>query len=261
MANLPAYKDVDDFWSGLVDRFGNALRANRPSVDRVGAIVSTNWYQVYGAGQSYDANSEELPRLSLSRPTVGKRVLVVRTDSGERIVLGGIFEDGDNDDVAYQTELDAVNTALDSRLDTLEALNPILIGDIDDHVVWAENSGSNAITSSTTNTTTPQTALSVSLTLPGAGSTWHVMALGFVDVICSTASQTANINTKIDGVLGTNKTSPPLSTSVYSTGKNSNARGGIAGNQTITVEVTYYANAGTVTARNPQIAAFGRRQT
>lgn len=244
-----AFQDVDQFWSGLVDRFGNALQRNRPSVEKVGAIVSSNFYQVYPSGQSHDAESEELPRLSLARPTVGSRVLVARSDSGERFVLGRIFESGDDDDVAYQSELDAVQAL---------AAAAILEGEIDDHFVVAENSSSGAVIGSTTNTSTPQTALNVNITLPAG--TWSVLAVGSINMICSVANGKANVNTKIDGTLGSNKQSAALSTSVYSRAVNSNVVGGINGGQTITLEVTYFcAQASTITANNPQIWGFARR--
>src|SRR5687768_13447789 len=95
-----SFQDVDQFWGGLVDRFGNALRQNRPSVETVGAILSGTHFQTYPRGQSHDADSEALPRLSLAHPVVGSRVLTVRSDSGERFVLGRIFETGDDDALA-----------------------------------------------------------------------------------------------------------------------------------------------------------------
>lgn len=257
MANLPAYQDVDQFWSGLVDRFGNALRANRPSVDRVGAIVSTNWYQVYGAGQSYDANSEELPRLSLSRPTVGKRVLVIRTDSGERIVLGGIFEAGDNDDVAYQTELDAVNTALDGRLDALEALNPVLIGTVDDHVLVTSHAQSSADTGSTTSTVNYATAISLAFTLPAG--TWSVDIQGGCGLLHS-AGNTARWATRLDGTEQTARTGDcPSASPNYRMCVDNYAQGAVASGAH-TATFAYRASAaGTVSANNPWLIVVAVR--
>lgn len=129
-----------------------------------------------------------------------------------------------------------------------------------EQTVWGENTGSGATVGSTTNTSTPQNALSVSITLPIAGSTWDVMAVGDCSFICTVANGRANLNTRIDGTLGTNKTSPPLSTTVYQRGVNSDRVGGIAGNQTIAIDFTYYcAQASTVTAQNPRIVAIAKR--
>ena len=76
-----ANQQVHDFWEHFVDRYGNSIKESRPELMIVGAI-SGNKYQMYERGNSLDANSEQLLRLSQSSIEVGDRVAVQTMQDG-----------------------------------------------------------------------------------------------------------------------------------------------------------------------------------
>jgi hypothetical protein len=92
MPNMDQNKDVDEFWTGLVDRLGRALSTAKPTIERVGGSGGGNRHRVYPLGQTYDPASEPLHRIVADSPAIGDRVMIAESASGQRYIAGRLME-------------------------------------------------------------------------------------------------------------------------------------------------------------------------
>jgi hypothetical protein len=127
--------------------------------------------------------------------------------------------------------------------------------------VFNTNSQASATTASTTNTTTMQDAISVTITLPGGilnTGTYLVTVMGGVSLINS-AGATARICADINGNTGNIHVTPPLNTATYTYCVAAH-QANIIGGQVVTCKMQYRCgSANTTTASNPSIMVMAKR--
>lgn len=91
--------DAHNFWTGLLARLKTEVSRIQPGIELVGS-VSSNLFRTYQRGSSLDANSQPAVRLSRNAPQAGDRVLVTPLADGSRVILGKIYESGEDDSAA-----------------------------------------------------------------------------------------------------------------------------------------------------------------
>lgn len=91
-----ASPDAHNFWTGLLNRLKTEVGKAQPGIELVGS-VSSNLFRTYQRGSSLDATSQPAVRLSKNIPAAGDRVLVAPLADGSRVVLGKIYESGEDD--------------------------------------------------------------------------------------------------------------------------------------------------------------------